>query len=65
MSKSYSQLETAYEYIDALPLVGVAMYRIRSVDTDGQYSFSKVVYVSGSSNTAAFQRIAKYSFKLL
>ena len=50
-----SQLETEYEYIDALPLVGVAMYRIRSVDMDGQYTFSKVVSVSESNNAATFQ----------
>ena len=49
------QLETEYEYIDALPLVGVAMYRIRSVDMDGQYTFSKVVSVSESNNTAGLQ----------
>jgi len=50
-----SQLETEYEYIDALPLVGVAMYRIRSVDMDGQYSFSKVVSVSESNSTPGLQ----------
>jgi hypothetical protein len=50
-----SQLETGYEYIDALPLVGVAMYRIRSVDVDGQYTFSKVVSVSESNNTPGLQ----------
>jgi hypothetical protein len=50
-----SQLETEYEYIDALPLVGVAMYRIRSVDMDGQYTFSKVVSVSENNNAAGLQ----------
>jgi hypothetical protein len=50
-----NQLETEYEYIDALPLVGVAMYRIRSVDMDGQYTFSKVVSVSESSNKPGLQ----------
>lgn len=50
-----SQLETEYEYIDALPLVGVAMYRIRSVDMDGQYTFSKVVSVSENNNTPGLQ----------
>jgi hypothetical protein len=50
-----NQHETEYEYIDALPLVGVAMYRIRSVDADGQYTFSKVVSVSESNNAAFFQ----------
>ena len=46
---------TAYEYIDGLPLVGVAMYRIKSVDTDGQYNYSKVVSVSENNNAAFLQ----------
>jgi hypothetical protein len=50
-----SQFETEYAYIDALPLAGVAMYRIRSVDADGQYTHSKVVSVSENNNTASFR----------
>jgi hypothetical protein len=49
------QHETEYEYIDGLPLAGTAMYRIRSVDADGQYIYSKVVSVSENNNTASFQ----------
>jgi hypothetical protein len=46
--------ETDYEYIDGLPLIGTAMYRIRSVDHDGQYSYSRIVSVSENSNAASF-----------
>lgn len=56
MKSNNSQLETAYEYIDALPLIGVAMYRIRSVDIGGQYTFSKVVYVSERNETHRFAK---------
>lgn len=54
ISNNY-QHETEYEYIDGLPLTGTAMYRIRSVDRDGQYSYSKVVSVSESDNAAGFR----------
>jgi hypothetical protein len=34
--KSHNNInETEYEFLDGLPLVGTAMYRIRSVDIDG------------------------------
>lgn len=46
--------ETSYEYIDGLPLVGTAMYRIRSVDKDGQYMYSRIVSVTENSNVASF-----------
>jgi hypothetical protein len=53
--KSHNNMnETKYEYIDGLPLVGTAMYRIRSVDIDGQYMYSRIVSVSDNSNTASF-----------
>ncbi len=35
-----------YEIEDHLPLDGTAFYRVRSVDRDGQYSYSKIVAVS-------------------
>jgi hypothetical protein len=35
-----------YETEDHLPLEGTAFYRIRSVDRDGKYSYSKIVAVS-------------------
>ena len=35
-----------YQVEDHLPLDGTAFYRIRSVDRDGQYSYSKIVAVS-------------------
>ncbi|WP_146010850.1 T9SS type A sorting domain-containing protein [Siphonobacter sp. BAB-5405] len=36
-----------YESIDANPFAGITYYRIRQLDTDGSYSFSKVVSVKG------------------
>jgi hypothetical protein len=47
--------ETEYEYIDVLPLAGTAMYRIRSVDLGGQYSYSRVVSVYENNTAASFQ----------
>jgi hypothetical protein len=53
--KSYnSQNGSDYEFIDGLPLMGTAMYRIRAVDLDGQQSYSRVVAVSETNNTASF-----------
>jgi hypothetical protein len=53
--KSHNNMnETEYEYVDNLPLIGTAMYRIRSVDIDGQYIYSRMVSVSENSNTASF-----------
>jgi hypothetical protein len=53
--KSYNNRdETDYEYVDALPLIGTAMYRIRSVDEDGQYTYSRIVSVSENNNAASF-----------
>lgn len=49
-----SQNETEYMYPDGLPLMGTAMYRIRSVDRDGQYNYSRVVSVSQNDRGAAF-----------
>ena len=46
--------ETDYEYVDGLPLIGTAMYRIRSVDHDGQYSYSRIVSVADNNNAASF-----------
>jgi len=53
--KSHNNIdETDYEYVDGLPLVGTAMYRIRSVDKDGQYIYSRIVSVTENSNVATF-----------
>ncbi|OQP61868.1 hypothetical protein A3860_30855 [Niastella vici] len=53
--KSHNNIdETDYEYVDGLPLIGTAMYRIRSVDKDGQYIYSRIVSVSENSNVATF-----------
>jgi hypothetical protein len=39
-----------YEIEDHLPLDGTAFYRIRSVDRDGKYAFSKIVAVTDKSD---------------
>ena len=41
-----NSLTNQYEIEDRLPLDGTAFYRIRSVDRDGKYSYSKIVSVS-------------------
>jgi hypothetical protein len=46
--------ETEYEYIDGLPLIGTAMYRIRAVDLDGQQIYSRIVSVSENNNAGSF-----------
>ena len=51
--KSHNSLaETEYMYMDGLPLTGTAMYRVRSVDKDGQYFYSRIVSVSENSTGA-------------
>jgi len=53
--KSHNSItETEYLYLDGLPLVGTAMYRIRSVDKDGKYGYSRVVSVSENNNATGF-----------
>ena len=39
-----------YQIEDHLPLDGTAFYRVRSVDRDGQYSYSKIAAVSDNGN---------------
>jgi len=39
-----------YQTEDHLPLDGTAFYRIRSVDSDGKYTYSKIVAVSDKSD---------------
>jgi hypothetical protein len=49
-----SMNESEYMYLDGLPLTGTAMYRIRSVDKDLQYGYSRIVSVWEINNTAVF-----------
>jgi hypothetical protein len=41
-----NRVTNSYETEDHIPLDGTAFYRIRSVDRDGKYSYSKIVAVS-------------------
>jgi hypothetical protein len=46
---------STYQTIDPNPFVGISYYRIRQVDTDGTYSFSKTVSVENNSDELAIQ----------
>lgn len=43
---AHNNISNNYETEDHLPLDGTAFYRVRSVDRDGKYSFSKIVAVT-------------------
>ncbi|HUQ66401.1 MAG TPA: T9SS type A sorting domain-containing protein [Flavitalea sp.] len=47
-----NNMSNAYEIEDDLPLDGTAFYRVRSVDRDGQYGYSKIASVSDRGNGA-------------
>ena len=38
-----STKKTEYNYIDMSPLIGINYYRLRQVDNDGSYSYSKII----------------------
>ena len=38
-----TQIEQSYEWTDEFPMPGLNYYRLKQVDTDGQFEFSKVV----------------------
>jgi surface protein len=48
-----SQSVSNYEYVDAQPLNGVSYYRLRQVDQNGVYSFSRVLQLKYQTTTAA------------
>ncbi|HEX4852011.1 MAG TPA: T9SS type A sorting domain-containing protein [Puia sp.] len=46
-AKGFSSTTSDYSYKDALPLNGTNYYRLKMVDLDGKFKYSKVVYVTG------------------
>lgn len=51
--KGTTALETEYVYTDERPLAGTSYYRLKQVDEDGSYTFSKVVAVSRAGQAIA------------
>ena len=56
-----NNVTNTYQIEDHLPLEGTAYYRVRSVDRDGAYSYSKIVAVSdkGSGSMAVINNPAR------
>ena len=51
-AKGFSSITNNYSYNDLYPLAGVNYYRLKMVDLDGKYKYSKVVSVSGAATTS-------------
>jgi Domain of unknown function (DUF4082) len=49
-AKGNSSTTTDYSYSDKLPLDGVGYYRLKLVDLDGKYVYSKTISVTGDKN---------------
>jgi photosystem II stability/assembly factor-like uncharacterized protein len=54
-AKGTSNYQANYAHTDALPLPGNSYYRIRQVDFDGKFSFSKIKSVSLPEKVASFR----------
>ncbi len=52
---NHSGLAGAYTYIDESPVAGLNYYRLKQVDKDGRFSYSKVVTMSISGSAAFWQ----------
>jgi hypothetical protein len=52
-AKGYSSTTTNYNFSDKLPLDGGGYYRLKMVDLDGKYKYSKTVAVNSPSNSQA------------
>lgn len=64
-----SSLKTDYSFTDAMPVAGANYYRLKMVDLDGQFTYSKVAIVNfqagGPSVVAAYPNPAHSSFSLV
>ncbi|MBN9380070.1 MAG: FG-GAP repeat protein [Chitinophagaceae bacterium] len=64
-----SSLKTDYSFTDATPAVGANYYRLKMVDRDGQFTYSRVAIVNfqagGPSAVAAYPNPAHSSFSLV
>ncbi len=52
-AKGYSSTTSNYSFTDKLPLDGGGYYRLKMVDNDGKFKYSKTVSVNSSSNAQA------------
>ncbi len=52
---NHSGIAGAYTYTDASPVAGINYYRLKQVDKDGRYTYSKVVTMSISGSAALWQ----------
>jgi len=52
---NHSGIAGAYTYTDASPVTGLNYYRLKQVDKDGRYTYSKVVTMSISGSAALWQ----------
>jgi hypothetical protein len=52
-AKGYSSITSDYSFIDKTPVNGTGYYRLKMVDLDGKYVFSKTVSITSSSNDQA------------
>ncbi len=52
-AKGYSSTTTNYNFTDKLPLDGGGYYRLKMVDNDGKFKYSKTVSVNSSTNAQA------------
>ncbi len=52
-AKGFSSIAVDYTYTDAYPLSGINYYRLKMVDADGKFKYSKVVTVSSDAKTEA------------
>ena len=50
-AKGYSSTTSNYNYSDKLPLDGGGYYRLKMVDLDGKYKYSRTVAVTTASNS--------------
>lgn len=49
-SQGTSHIESAYELIDANPVVGISYYRLKQVDTNGEFTYSAINSVNNISD---------------
>jgi hypothetical protein len=49
-----------YSYTDNYSYNGICYYRLKQIDTDGKYTYSKIIEIKGASNVADFNLAQNY-----
>lgn len=49
-----------YTYTDSFSFNGICYYRLKQIDTDGKYTYSKVIEIKGTGNVADFNLAQNY-----